>query len=516
MKNVLIADLYPPFVGALVAIAAAILLRTLIGTRLIAELVLDAMLGVLPGESFSELLGVFGPYGKALFFASTLLALFVFYVAVWAELKRRLGPEREALTRLAASAAAVSFAVLMAVSVILVLFTDAELRATSWTEYTLVTALTSGLFAGIAGAQTLGTPASEYDRLSVDAPPASNSRRHVLQLVPGLALGGLAMVVIAQTLRDAAGGGVQNSRRGQPTQPVTPTDEFYVVSKNLIDPRVDTSDWSLHVGGLVGNRLEYTYEEFLTLPGQEQYTTMQCISNYVGGELMGNALWRGVRLNEVLSRAGPAAGASHVLFRCADGYTVSIPVDFALRDQVVLAYQMNSLPLTHKHGYPVRLLSPGIYGMMHPKWITDILVMDEEVLGYWQQQGWSQEARMNTSIRIDLPADGARIASQPYIVEGVAFSGDRGISRVEVSTDGGVSWAEARLKPPLGPYTWVLWDYHWTPPSGFTGKLNLQARATDGDGVVQTADELPPYPDGATGYHVVDVSITAVPPPGSA
>jgi DMSO/TMAO reductase YedYZ molybdopterin-dependent catalytic subunit len=508
MKKLLIADFYPAALGGLVAIAAAILLRTLIGTRLLAELALDAMLGVLPGESFSTLLGVFGPYGKALFFGSTLLAILVFYVVVWARSKRRVGASRAAVTRLAALAAAMAFSLLLFASVVLVLLTDAVLRNTGWFEYVLVTALTSGLFAGIAGVQTLGATASDYDRLSVDSPAENEGRRHVLQLVPGLALGGLALVVIARTLRDAAGGGVQSSHRGEATLPVTPTGDFYVVSKNLIDPQVQGSKWALHVSGLVGTRLDLTYEQFVAFPAQEQYTTMQCISNYVGGELMGNALWRGVPLNQLLAQAGLLSGASHVLFRCADGYTVSIPLEFALRDQVVLAYQMNGEPLTDKHGYPVRLLSPGIYGMMHPKWITDILVMNEEVLGYWQQQGWSQEARMNTSIRIDLPGGGSRItAGAEYVVEGVAFSGDRGISKVEVSTDGGQAWSQARLKPPLGPYTWVLWDFAWTPPTDVRGRVNVQARATDGDGVLQTAEERPPYPDGATGYHAVDVTI---------
>jgi hypothetical protein len=266
----------------------------------------------------------------------------------------------------------------------------------------------------------------------------------------------------------------------------------------------------LHVSGLVGTRLDFSYEQFIAFPAQEQYTTMQCISNYVGGELMGNALWKGVPLNQVLAQAGLLPGASHVLFRCADGYTVSIPVDFALRDQVVLAYQMNGEPLTDKHGFPVRLLSPGIYGMMHPKWITDILVMDEEVLGYWQQQGWSQEARMNTSVRIDVPGDGGHVpAGAPYLVEGVAFSGDRGISKVEVSTDGGGSWGEARLKPPLGPYTWVLWDFSWMPPADVRGRITIVARATDGDGVLQTSEERDPYPDGATGFHRADIAIEA-------
>jgi DMSO/TMAO reductase YedYZ molybdopterin-dependent catalytic subunit len=516
VKKLLIADFYPAALGGLVAIAAAIVLRTLIGTRLLAELVLDATLGFLPGESFSTLLGVFGPYGKALFFASTLLAILAFFIVVWARSKRRLGLSSEAVTRIALLAGIAAFALPLLASVLLVLLTDAVLRGTSWLEYAFVTALTAGLFAGVAGLQTLSATASEYDRLQIDSPPESDGRRRVLQLVPGLALGGLAIMVIARTLRDAAGGGVQSSHRGEPTLPVTPTDEFYVVSKNLIDPQVEESKWALHVSGLVGTRVDLTYEQFVAFPAQEQYTTMQCISNEVGGELMGNALWRGVPLNQLLAQAGLLADASHVLFRCADGYTVSIPIEFALRDQVVLAYQMNGAPLTDKHGFPVRLLTPGIYGMMHPKWITDILVMNEEVLGYWQQQGWSQEARMNTSVRVDLPGGGSRIAAgAPYLIEGVAFSGDRGISRVEVSTDGGQTWGDAKLKPPLGPYTWVLWDFAWSPPGDLRGRINLQARATDGDGALQTAEELPPYPDGATGYHTVDVTIEQPAPSAS-
>jgi DMSO/TMAO reductase YedYZ molybdopterin-dependent catalytic subunit len=507
-RKLLIADFYPPAVGGLVAIAAAIVLRTLIGTRLLAELALDAMVGYLPGESFSDLLGVFGPYGKALFFASTLFAIFVFYVVVWLRLRRELGPGREVISQLSVMAALATFAVVLIVSMVLVLVTDASLRDTSWTEYALVTALTSVLYAGVAGVQTLGATATDYDRLSKDAPPASASRRHLLQLVPGLAVGGLALVVIARQLRDAAGGGVQRSHRGESTPPVTPNDEFYVVSKNLIDPQVDGSSWSLHVGGMVANRLEYNYEQLQAFPVQEQYTTMQCISNYVGDELMSNALWRGVPLNKVLEQAGVQDGATFVMFRCADGYTVGVPFEFALRDQVVLAYQMNGLPLPDKHGFPTRLLSPGLYGMMHPKWITDILLMNEEEKGYWQQQGWSDTARMNTSIRIDLPSDGSHLdASMETVVEGVSFSGDRGISKVEVSTDGGQTWNEANLKPPLGPYTWVLWEYRWTPPVGQRGRVRLEARATDGDGVLQTDKEEPPYPNGATGYHIVDVTL---------
>ena len=508
MRKLLVADFYPPAIGGLVAIAAAIVLRTLIGTRLLAELVLDGMLGYLPGKSFSDLLGVFGPYGKALFFASTLLAIFVFYVVVWMRLRRQVGPSRETVSQLSVMAALATFAILLIVSMVLVLVTDASLRNTGWLEYALVTALTSVLYAGVAGVQTLGATASDYDRLSKDVPPSSASRRHLLQLVPGLALGGLAFVVIARTLREAAGGGVQQSHRGEPTNPVTPVDEFYVVSKNLIDPQVDGGSWSLHVGGMVANRLEYNYEQLQAFPVQEQYTTMQCISNYVGGELMSNALWRGVPLSKVLEQAGVQDGVTFVMFRCADGYTVGIPLEFAMRDQVVLAYQMNGEQLTDKHGFPTRLLSPGLYGMMHPKWITDVLLMDEEEKGYWQQQGWSQTARMNTSVRIDLPADGSHVdAATETVIEGISFSGDRGISKVEVSTDGGQTWNEATLKPPLGPYTWVLWEYRWTPAKDQQGRVRVEARATDGDGMTQTDKQASPYPDGATGYHIVDITV---------
>ncbi len=185
-----------------------------------------------------------------------------------------------------------------------------------------------------------------------------------------------------------------------------------------------------------------------------------------------------------------------------------MPLEFATRDQVVLAYQMNGEQLSDKHGFPTRLLSPGIYGMMHPKWITDIMLMDEEQKGYWQQQGWSQEARMNTSVRIDLPTDRSKVdAKTATVIEGISFSGDRGISKIEVSTDGGGTWDEAKLKPPLGPYTWVLWEYAWTPSEDLLGRIKIEARATDGDGELQTDKLASPYPNGATGYHIIDVTV---------
>jgi DMSO/TMAO reductase YedYZ molybdopterin-dependent catalytic subunit len=509
MNRQSLSTYWPPILGGIVALAAALLLRTLADVRLLAELALDAMVQILPGQDFSSLLGVFGPYGKALFFLSVLIAQLAVHALIWARIRLLAVDAGTSTVRLALGSALAATLAMLAVSALLIVATDATLGTqTSWLEYAFATAMTSGLYASVAGLQALGR--SPQPGGEADGGYADESRRRFLARIPGLALGGLALLVIADVLRDAAGGGVQRSRRGQPTPEVTPNDEFYVVSKNLIDPRVERSGWRLSVGGQVLRPPQLRYEDLLAQPAQEQYTTLQCISNYVGDELISNALWRGVPLPRLLELAAPAPTARYVMFSCADGYTESLPLDFAMREQVVLAYQMNGEPLSDKHGFPVRLLSPGKYGIKHPKWITEIKLIDEEYFGYWQRQGWSQEARMNTSTRIDIPPDGARLSTGVHRIEGIAFSGDRGISRVEVSTDDKRSWEDATLKSPLGPYTWALWHYDWQLPRQMAGmRTTVWARATDGNGDLQTEVVAEPYPSGATGYHLADVRIEA-------
>jgi hypothetical protein len=170
----------------------------------------------------------------------------------------------------------------------------------------------------------------------------------------------------------------------------------------------------------------------------------------------------------------------------------------------VLVYEMNGAPLTQKHGYPARLLVPGIYGMKNCKWITQVELVNYDYKGYWESQGWSDTALYQTLSRIDYP-DTNRIPAQPIYIGGVAFAGDRGIKRVEVSTDGGKSWADAQLRPPMGKYTWTLWTYPWLPKQG---TFTLQVRATDGKGQVQTAERADTFPDGATGYHTIQVRVS--------
>lgn len=498
-RPALLADFWPPLLGGLVAVAAALLVRTLAGTRLVAEISLDAMLSIMPGQDFSSLLGAFGPYGKALFFFSVLLAQLALYVLVWMRVRQYAGANA-ATSRVAIGSGLLASLIFLILAAVLIAITTSTLgHDTGWLDFAFATVMFSAIYAGVAAMQLLGGFGETESSVEND------SRRRLLRLIPGVALGGLAILVIGRALNDASGGGVQRSRSGEATPEVTPTNEFYVISKNLLDPEPNGSTWRLRVGGATERTLTLNYEDMLAMPSQEQYTTMQCISNDVGGELIGNALWRGVSLSTVIQQAGPLPTAHHVFLRCVDEYSDSIPIDFAMRPQTILAYQMNGEPLTHKHGFPIRLLTPGKYGMKHPKWIIDIELMEDEQLGFWQRRGWSQEAPMNTTVRIDVPGAGSRRAPGGVLVRGMAFSGDRGISKVEVSTDRGESWHEATLKPPLSTYTWILWEYDWANPP--TGDNLVLARATDGTGQLQMADSYDPYPDGAAAYHDVEFKI---------
>ncbi|MDR7548290.1 MAG: molybdopterin-dependent oxidoreductase, partial [Armatimonadota bacterium] len=256
---------------------------------------------------------------------------------------------------------------------------------------------------------------------------------------------------------------------------------------------------------LVGRTVKLTYDELRALPAVQQYQTLECISNEVGGDLISNAAWKGARLRDVLMLAGgPAPTAVKVAFRCADGYTESLPIADALNPTTLLAYEMNGEPLPPRHGFPVRLLVPGLFGMKNPKWITRIEVVNYDFRGYWEASGWSDEAVVKTMSKFTTPTRGSLPAGEVGL-GGVAYAGDRGIRKVEYSTDGGRTWQQAETAPPLGPFTWVLWAAVWTPAG--PGEYVLKVRATDGTGVLQAARESPPLPDGATGYHTLRIRI---------
>jgi DMSO/TMAO reductase YedYZ molybdopterin-dependent catalytic subunit len=239
---------------------------------------------------------------------------------------------------------------------------------------------------------------------------------------------------------------------------ITPNERFYVVSKNFNDPRVSADKWSLEVSGLVLQPRHFSHTEILEFSTVSQYTTLECISNTLGGSLMSNARWTGVPLGQLLASVGLQPAAQAVIFRSADNYYESFPLEVLMAPGVLLAHTMNGAPLPDKHGFPLRLVMPGRYGMKNPKWITGIEIVPEPVEGYWVRRGWDRDALVQTVVRIDTPADNASVAGSRLDMSGVAFAGTRGISHIEVSDDGGTTWREARSTPPLGSSTWVRWQ----------------------------------------------------------
>jgi hypothetical protein len=288
---------------------------------------------------------------------------------------------------------------------------------------------------------------------------------------------------------------------------ITPNDEFYTVSKNFIDPVVDAGTWRLEIKGHVSKPYQLTYDELRALESVEQVNTLECISNEVGGDLISNAVWRGVRLRDLIARAEPQAGVVKVVFKCADGYEDSIHFSKAMEPTTLLAYEMNGERLPHAHGFPARMIIPDIYGMKNAKWVTEIRLLDRDFKGYWQERGWSDEAVIKTMSRIDVPAI-KRVEQGPTMVGGIAFAGARGIDKVEVSFDDRQTWHEATVKPPLSKMAWALWTYEWMPPEARSYRVAV--RATDGRGNVQEETPADPLPDGKQGYH--DILITVVEP----
>jgi DMSO/TMAO reductase YedYZ molybdopterin-dependent catalytic subunit len=289
---------------------------------------------------------------------------------------------------------------------------------------------------------------------------------------------------------------------------ITPTESFYHVSKNFFDPVSDGESWKLEIKGMVSKPYSLSLKDLFALKAVSVTTGMMCISNPIGGGLIGNTTWKGVHLADLIKRAGPKKGVVDVVMRALDDYSDSIPYAKALDPDVMLVWEMGGELLTPEHGFPARVLVPGIYGMKHVKWITSIELVNYDFKGYWQNpsQGWSDPAPVNVMSRIDFPTNGT-LTTKTQSVSGIAFAGDRSISKVEISTDGGKTWQDAYVKPPSSGTSWVVWGYNWTPARA--GKYTLQVRATDGQGNLQDPKRTDPYPNGATGYHSVTYVVKA-------
>ncbi len=325
-------------------------------------------------------------------------------------------------------------------------------------------------------------------------------RRHILGL--GLAIGG--SVLAAKYLRVGFKSIVPEAS-SLSTKEITPNNEFYVTHYSSV-PEVDLENWRLQVDGEVERALSLAIEDISELPQTDDYNTLLCIGNGIGGDLIGNAKWKGVRMRDVLELAGLKDTAQELVLHGADGYSDSFPLERGLRDETRLVYSMNEEPLPAAHGLPLRCVVPGLYGIKNVKWLTRIEVLSEGYTGYWQKRGWDRDGFIKVVSRIDQPRDAEIIRGGAYEISGVAFAGEHQIEAVEISADGGKTWDDAVLKPPLSRFSWTLWRYDWRIPG--SGDYEIAVRARDGSGRIQTEGTVisrRSFPDGADGFHKIKI-----------
>ena len=286
---------------------------------------------------------------------------------------------------------------------------------------------------------------------------------------------------------------------------ITPNDDFYVTSKGTT-PYLDASKWRLKVDGLVANSFTLTYDELLKLPRIEKTLTLECISNPIGGNYLGNAKWTGTPLKPLLERAQPTQQAANVVIYAADGFSTGHPIARIWNPENFLAYQMNDSDLPPDHGYPVRIFIPGKFGMKQPKWITRIQFVDKTYLGYWESKGWSDECERRAHARFTDLKDGAKISGKSFELTGYAIGNLDGVKAVEISFDDGKTWEKTNLFSNPSPITWSFWKYLWVNPQ--PGAYKIRVRAIDGRGKVEDWEPRGIFPDGATGQQVLKVTVT--------
>jgi DMSO/TMAO reductase YedYZ molybdopterin-dependent catalytic subunit len=287
---------------------------------------------------------------------------------------------------------------------------------------------------------------------------------------------------------------------------ITPNEDFYRIDTALTVPQISRADWALRIHGMVDREITYTFADLEQFEAVQAAVTLTCVSNPVGGNLISNAVWTGYRVRDLLQRSGISPDADMVLSTSSDGFTAGTPVRALTDDRdSLLAIGMNGVPLPVEHGYPARLVVPGLYGFVSAtKWVVDLeLTRFDRAEAYWTKLGWSAQAPIKTQSRIDVPRQGQRISAGPVTVGGVAWAQHRGIRTVEVRIDDG-PWQPATLGAAYSNDTWRLWTFDWqaTP-----GAHRVTARATDNTGAVQTEEQSPPAPDGATGWPSITVDV---------
>ena len=538
-----------PFVAGLaagaVAVAVSLIVKEISGGLILPEIASQALFSITPGEFESQAVENFGPLAKYSAFIGSIIAniiafgiIAIFLDKIFARLKRR-GYLVEALL-----SSLLSYIIFIVIAIILVTLVQSRSGIQVVPLSVIVLSLIptqlafgfvlSSFFHGRAKRKTLDVSEPSPDK-SIDTKDVRYTRGAFLRILAASVVAlpiiflGVDKLLSRQNETQELPSTTPNLLPRTGPRPrgfedpnlapllaseITPTYLFYRIDINPIIPQVDSKTWNLTIKGLVEKPITINYDQIRSMPSVQEYVTLECISNKIGGDLISTALWKGVRLSQLLEKAVIKPNVKYVVFRCADGYDVGVPIEKSQMEGAILAYEMNYAPLTAKHGFPVRAIVPGLYGMMNPKWLTEIELVDTVYQGYWQRLGWSNIAQDNAGSSILIP--GQAPARQRFRtldetvdssyggkvpIAGIAFAGTRGISKVEVSTDGGTTWKTAQIKDPLSKYTWVLWTAGYIPPNQENYKIVV--RATDKSGKTQTTDMNPPFPNGATGFHTI-------------
>ena len=537
-------------VAGLVSIAVSVMLKVFAGGLFLPELASQTLFSITPGEFESQAIETLGPLAKYSTFIGSIIVTTIIFGAFGILLDRlynKFNLNHYVLKTI--SSFALSYGILVTISIILV--TIIQVRSGSQTisiQLVLISLIPSQIAYGLILPLFLRKPKDKVEQepypqqqtITENTKEEKNySRRDFIRLVLASIVSipiiffGLNRLFSPQEVEQQSdipdllpsppqSGSIPSEFKDPALAPllaseITPTYLFYRIDINPIVPEVDVNSWNLQIKGMVDNPLELSYDEIRSMHAIEEFVTLECISNKIGGDLTGTALWKGVPLKNILEKAKIVPGVKYIVFRCSDGYDVGIPLDKGLMDETILAYEMNLAPLTSKHGFPLRAIVPGLYGMMNPKWITEIELVDKVYEGYWQRNGWTNIAEYNTGSSIVIPGQASirnrfrgldeipsSSSNERMPIAGIAFGGDRGISKVEVSTDGGTTWKTAKIKEPLSRYTWVLWTAGFVPEEGMDN-YKIIVRATDKKGKIQTSELRKPFPDGASGYHTISV-----------
>ena len=497
--------------AALAMLSVVIVTRQVLDTHSLIDAMADGLLLVLPMGMFSLALDLFGAQAKTTMLAGLMVLLIVLGGLIgWWYAKQTAGARRVVWVR----AVTIGLAIFGITAAFMIWFLSDHapdavagskvlpvlaLLALEAVVFTVVLAVALALLR-----QQDPAPGEERD----EAVQARLDRRRLatrigagVAFVAGVAVLGRAVARVAN--RPTVG----LTDPGEISAAISTTDDFYVISKNFTDPDPDRGpDWSVTVDGVVERELQVTRADLEAMAAPEFVSTLTCISNPIGGPLIGTARWRGARLADVLRKAGVGPGAVDVVFTGEDDYTDSIPIEKALAPETMLVWEMNGEPLPRYHGEPVRVIVPGLYGIKNVKWLTRITVSNKDYRGFWQERGWTDEGIIKTSSRFDVPGNRSVLPVGRTEIGGIAFAGDRGISKVEVSTDGGETWTEATIVENPGPagLSWVIWSMPWDAKEG---AYDLVVRATDGMGELQTEERAPELPDGASGWHRISVGV---------